>query len=260
MALLEVKKLSVTYFTKEAKIEALKKISFSLEEGQILGIMGESGSGKTTLAFSLLNLLEPSAKKEGKILFEGKEVFSLKEKEWQDLRAKKISLIFQEPAACFDPLFSIGFQFQELINQKLHLKKPQPLILESLKMVKLKDPQRLLKRYPHQLSGGELQRIAIAMAISLQPKLLIADEPTSSLDVTTESQIILLFKELHQKLKLTLIFISHNLNLIKRLAQKTLVLYQGELKEFKPTSELFKAPAHPYTKELIKALRDLDEE
>ena len=257
---LEVVDLSVRY--KGKKDHALKKVNFELEEKEILGIVGESGSGKTTLAFSILNLLPLDAKKKGKIIFEKKDIFSLKEKELEVLRGNKIGLIFQEPASSFNPVLSIGYQFEEILKEKLNIKdrnKRREIIFDAFKKVKLSDVERIIKSYPHTLSGGQLQRIAISMVISLKPKILIADEPTSSLDVTIESQIMHLFKELKEKLNLTVIFITHNLDLVKFLCDRVLVIYQGEVIEEREKEDIFRYPQHPYTQKLIETFKGLGE-
>ncbi|MFH1504111.1 MAG: ABC transporter ATP-binding protein [Candidatus Omnitrophota bacterium] len=259
--ILEIKSLSITYRGKEEYVEALKGVSFGLNEGEILGVIGESGSGKSTLALSVLNLLPFDSKKQGRIIFEDKNIFSLKDKELEFLRGNRIGLIFQEPASVFNPVLSIGYQFKEVLENRLGIKnkqEQQKIILNSLNKVRLGDTGRILKSYPHQLSGGQLQRIAIAIAIAQKPAILIADEPTSSLDVTIESQIIYLFKELQKELNLTVIFITHNLDLIKVLADRTVVLYKGEVKEIRDKDELFASPQNDYTKSLIASFKELE--
>jgi len=259
--ILEVKDLRVSYKSKTKYVDALKGVSWVVKEGEILGIVGESGSGKSTLALSILNLLPFDSKVEGQITFKDKNIFKAKEKELEILRGNQIGLIFQEPASTFNPVLSINYQFQEIIQSKLNIKSKaeiNEIIFDCLEKVRVREPERILKSYPHQLSGGQLQRIAIAVAIALKPAILIADEPTSSLDVTIESQIVHLFKELSDKLKLTIIFITHNLDLVKALCDRVVVLYQGKVREIKTREELFANPEDDYTKSLLDSFSQLE--
>lgn len=259
--ILDVRDVTVSYCGAKGYLKALQNVSFDLDEAEILGVVGESGCGKSTLAYSVLDLLPLDAKREGQIIFEGRNIFSQNATELQRLRGKKIGLIFQEPASSFNPVLSIGYQFNELLATKLNLKSKsqrQDIIFDSFKKVRLPETKRIIKSFPHQLSGGQLQRVAIAMAIALGPKILIADEPTSSLDVTIESQILHLFKELREKLNLTIIFITHNLDLVKELCDRVLVLYNGQLKELRKKDELFIDPKDDYTKKLLLSLEELE--
>lgn len=259
--ILEVKDLSVSYRSRTKYVNALKKVSWGIKEGEILGIVGESGSGKSTLALSILNLLPLDSKSQGQIIFKDKNIFKAREKELEILRGNQIGLIFQEPASTFNPVLSMNYQFQEILQSKLKIKSKverEKIIFESLEKTRVREPQRILKSYPHQLSGGQLQRVAIAMAVALRPTILIADEPTSSLDVTIESQIVHLFKELRDKLKLTIVFITHNLDLVKALCDRVVVLYQGEVREVKSKEELFTNPEDSYTKSLLDSFSELE--
>ena len=259
--ILEVKDLSVSYWGRDKYVDALKKVSWGIGKSEILGIVGESGSGKSTLAFSVLNLLPPDAKSKGEIIFKGRDIFKANEKESEILRGNQIGLVFQEPASTFNPVLSMNYQFQEILKSKLNIKSKKErseIIYDSLNKVRVREAERILKSYPHQLSGGQLQRVAIAMAIALKPAVLIADEPTSSLDVTIESQIVYLFKELRDKLKLTIIFITHNLDLVKALCDRVVVFYQGEVREIKGKEELFVCPEDSYTKSLLASFEDLE--
>ena len=261
MMILEVNNLNVSYYSREGYVNALTAIDLGIKEGQILGIVGESGSGKSTLALSILNLLPLDAKREGTIKFKGKDISSLKEKEFNRLRGNQIGLIFQEPASAFNPVLSIGYQFAEVLKERMRIQDKTErlkIISQSFERVRLAESGRIIKSYPHQLSGGELQRVAIAMAISLKPTLLIADEPTSSLDVTIESQIINLFKELNKQLNLPIIFITHNLDLVKILCDKVAVLYQGQVREINHKEQLFASPQDNYTKSLLAAFNELE--
>lgn len=260
--ILEIKNLSVSYRAKEGLIKALDEVSFDLREGEILGLVGESGCGKSTFAYSMLDLLAQDAVRKGEAIFNKQNIFTVSPQDLENLRANKIGLIFQEPASTFNPVLSIEYQFKEVLKNRLKIKEKQKIekiIFESLNRVRLPDAERIIKSYPHQLSGGQLQRLAIAMAISLGPKILIADEPTSSLDVTIESQIINLFKDLKEQLNLTIIFITHNLDLVKVLCDRVVVLYQGRVREISDCKELFANPKDSYTKELLVSLKELEE-
>lgn len=258
--ILEIKDLSVTYRSPESEMAALKKVDLSLEKGEVLGVVGESGSGKSTLAFSILNLLPFDARRKGEIIFKGENIFSLSEAESENLRGKEIGLIFQDPAATFNPVLSIGYQFEEVLKTRLNLQngRERKEIMEgAFKRVRLNDSERIAKSYPYQLSGGQLQRAAIALAIALKPAVLIADEPTSSLDVSVESRIIYLFKELKETLDLTLLFITHNLMLVKVLCDRAAVLCEGTVREVAETKKLFSAPQDSYTKSLLYSFEEL---
>ena len=260
--ILDIKNLNVSYCSEVGYVKALENINLNLIQGEILGVVGESGSGKSTLAYSILNLLPFDAKVSGEIIFKGKDMISSSNRELEKVRGNRISLIFQEPASTFNPVLSIGYQFNEVLKSKLNIKSQlmrEQIIFDSFKKVRLDEAERILVSYPHQLSGGQLQRAAIAMAIAFGPSFLIADEPTSSLDVTIESQIIRLFKELKEDLNLTLMFITHNLDLVKFLCDKVAVIYKGQMREFKEREELFHNPQDSYTKDLLSALGKLEE-
>ncbi len=259
--ILEVKDLSVSYWGRVKYVNALKKVSWGIGKSEILGIVGESGCGKSTLALSILNLLPADAKSKGEIIFKGRNIFGANEKESEILRGSQIGLVFQEPASTFNPVLSMNYQFQEILKSKLNMKSKRErskIIYDSLDKVRVPEAERILKSYPHQLSGGQLQRVAIAIAIALKPMILIADEPTSSLDVTIESQIVHLFKELRDKFGLTIIFITHNLDLVKALCDRVVVFYRGEVREVKGKEELFACPEDSYTKSLLASFEDLE--
>ncbi|UCD15576.1 MAG: ABC transporter ATP-binding protein [Candidatus Omnitrophota bacterium] len=258
--IIEVKNLNVTY-TGIKEVQALREISFCVGKGEILGVVGESGSGKSTLAYAFLNLLPSDSKKTGRILFNNEDILSLKRGELEKLRGRQVSMIFQEPAATFNPVLSIGYQFEEILDKRAGIKRKddrRKIITDSFNKVRLADYTRIMRSYPHQLSGGQLQRASIAMAISLKPAVLIADEPTSSLDVTIESQIINLFRDLRDSFNLTIIFITHNLDLVKALCDRAVVLYQGEIREIASSRELFVSPKDNYTVSLIKSFKELE--
>jgi peptide/nickel transport system ATP-binding protein len=257
--ILEIKNLSITY---KAGTKALQNLLFDVSEKEIIGIVGESGSGKTTLAYALMGLLPHGIEFTGQILFKQKDILLFKQEEFTAIRGKEIVMISQEPAGAFNPVLSLGYQFSEVLAQKLKInnrKQQEMIILDAFQKVHLQDGLRIIKSYPHQLSGGQLQRAAIAMSVSVGAKILIADEPTSSLDVTIESQIINLFKELRNNLGLTIIFITHNLALVNALCDRTAVLYQGKLCDIVETKKLFTMTHDSYTKSLINAYNELEE-
>ena len=258
--LLKIKNLSVIYHNRKNKV--LDNVSFSINKGEIFGIIGESGSGKTTLAFSLLNLLNTETKTSGEIFFEGKNILSLEEKQINNLRGREISLIFQDPFSSFNPVYTIGFQMAELLRYKgkFKSKKERRQYIEfCLQEAGLSNPEKIMASYPHTLSGGMLQRVAIAQSISTHPKLLIADEPTSNLDVTSESQILNLFLKLRKHFNLTIIFITHNLDLIKAICERVAVIKSGKIREVQSMENILFNPSDAYTKELIQAFRNLGE-
>lgn len=256
--LLQIKNLTVQYAA--AGVKALDGVSVDVRDGEILGIVGESGSGKSTLAYSLLGLLPYDCAKSGSIIFEEKDIFSLPDKELEKLRGREAALITQDAAGSLNPVLTVGYQFRELLRYKAGIagEKAETLISDFLARVHLPDRQRVVRSYPHQLSGGMLQRVCIAMSLALSPRLLIADEPTSSLDITIESQIIHLFKELKQSLNLTVLFITHNLDIVRVLCDRAVVLQAGRVREIQETSGLFSTPKDEYTKSLLSSLKELE--
>jgi len=259
--ILKVERLNVEYMVKEKGFYALDDVSLSVREGEIFGIVGESGSGKSTLALSILNILPDNAQTQGNIFFREKDILSFNENQLRVMRGKDIGMIFQEPASSFNPVLTIGYQFCEFLRAKLKIKdnaELSELALANLKRARIEDPGRIMRSYPHQLSGGLLQRALIAMAISTRPSLLIADEPTSSLDVTIESQIINLFKKIKQEYKLTIIFITHNLELVKILCDRVAVIYKGRIVDCGDQKSVFGNPESDYTRELIRSVKNLD--
>lgn len=258
--ILEVKNLSVDYAGARS-VKALKDVSFDVKKGEILGIIGESGSGKSTLAVSVLNLLPENAKTEGEVNFKGRNILDLSESDLCRIRGKEIGLVMQDPSAAFNPVLTIKYQFEEFLKVKGICKNKEEmthLIDESLKRVSLNESLRILKSYPHQLSGGQLQRVMIALIISASPDLLIADEPTSSLDVTIESQLVHMFSKLRDELGLTIIFITHNIGLLGVLCDRIVVLYRGCVCERGDKSQIMINPQDPYTKELIDSVKKIE--
>ena len=260
MSMLEIKNLSVSFRSQENKeFQAVKDVSLNLNEGEILGIVGESGSGKSVTALSILGLLPyPKAKHGAKssIIFNNKELIGMNDKDFQKIRGGDIAFIFQEPMSSLNPLHKIGKQIAEALmlhQENLSKDEIKKRTFELLKAVKIPNPESKINAYPFELSGGQRQRVMIAMAIANNPKILIADEPTTALDVTIQEQIIDLLLELKQKLGMAIIFISHNLRLVNKIADNIAVMYQGNLVEYGSSKQIFNTPQHSYTKKLISS-------
>ncbi len=254
--LLKLENVSVA--VNEAKQEKflLKDVSFSVPRESIVGLVGGSGSGKTTTGLAILRLLPLGLQmKQGEILFDGKNLGGLSEENMRQLRGKEISMIFQEPLNAFNPVFSIGYQVNEVLefHTKLSRAQRQSRILDLLDLAGIADPKRIAGQYPHQLSGGLRQRAMIAQAIAADPKLIIADEPTSNLDVTLQAQIMELFLELKDKLKLSILLITHDLGLVARQAHNLVVMKEGRVVEQGATQEVMQNPRHAYTQQLMQA-------
>ena len=253
--LLSIEDLSVSFTTNNKKSQILKSISFDLKENEILGIVGESGSGKSITALSILGLLPKSISNidSGSINFEGLDLATIDNKSFQNIRGNKIGMIFQEPMSALNPSMTCGEQVFEIIALHKSLSTSE-IINETLLLfekVKLPDPKRVYDAYPHEISGGQMQRVMIAMAIACKPKILIADEPTTALDVTVQKEIINLLKVLQAETKMSILFISHDLSLVSEIANRVLVMYQGEIVEQGTVEKIFKSPKHIYTKALI---------
>lgn len=260
MSMLEIKNLSVSFRSQENKeFQAVKDVSLNLNEGEILGIVGESGSGKSVTALSILGLLPyPKAKHGAKssIIFNNQELIGMNDKDFQKIRGGDIAFIFQEPMSSLNPLHKIGKQIAEALmlhQENLSKDEIKKRTFELLKAVKIPNPESKINAYPFELSGGQRQRVMIAMAIANNPKILIADEPTTALDVTIQEQIIDLLLELKQKLGMAIIFISHNLRLVNKIADNIAVMYQGNLVEYGSSKQIFNTPQHSYTKKLISS-------
>ena len=221
--MLKVKDLSISFFNKQGEIQAVRGINYDLEKGEVLGIVGESGSGKSVSSHGILRLIPENGHiKSGEILFEGTDLLKLSKKELEQVRGGKISMIFQDPMTALDPLFTIGYQLEEALKKHTSLssEERQKRMLELLNLVGINQPERRLRQYPHELSGGMRQRVMIAIALSCDPDLLIADEPTTALDVTIQAQIIDLLKELKQKLGMAIIFITHDLGVVSDICDR----------------------------------------
>lgn len=254
--LLKVENLGVSFFLKDRTIRAVNGVSFNLERGEVLGIVGESGSGKSVTAMTIMRLI-PSAKvMSGRILFDGEDLLNKTDQEMTRIRGNKISMIFQEPMTSLNPVHTIGSQIIEAI--RLHQGKTKEeakhITIKLLKEVGIPSPESRLKYYPHQLSGGMLQRAMIGMALSCNPSLLIADEPTTALDVTIQAQILDLLQKLKQERDMAIIMITHDLGVVAEFAKYIVVMYSGRVVEEAPVLPLFEKPLHPYTEGLLKSI------
>jgi peptide/nickel transport system ATP-binding protein len=255
--LLEVRNLRTHFFTEDGVVPAVDDISFSIYPGEALGLVGESGCGKSVTSLSILRLISyPGKITGGQILFKGRNLVQLPEEEMRRIRGNAISMIFQEPMTALNPVFTIGDQIMEAI--RLHQKKPKKeardMAIESLKLVSIPDPETRVDNYPHELSGGMRQRAMIAMALACKPSLLIADEPTTALDVTIQAQIMELLKELQERLGLAVLLITHDLGVVAEFAKRVVVMYTGKIVEEAPVRQIFKEPKHPYTQGLLQSV------
>ena len=257
MALLELKDLHTFFRTKKGIVKAVNGVSYSVEAGRTLGVVGESGSGKSVSAMSILQLLDGNGYIDsGEILFEGRDLTKLTEKEMYSVRGNDISVIFQEPMTSLNPVFTVSRQVSEpfIIHQGMTKKQAAAKVIEMLADVKIPNPHIVAKQYPHQLSGGMRQRVMIAMALACKPKLLIADEPTTALDVTIQAQIIALMKKLQREHGTSIMMITHNMGLVAEMADDIAVMYMGRIVEYGSIRQVMKSPAHPYTQGLLKAV------
>jgi oligopeptide transport system ATP-binding protein len=261
--LLEVKGLKTQFFTREGVVHAVDGISYSVDTGKTLGIVGESGCGKSVGALSIMRLIpDPPGKiVEGQIIFEGKDLTTFSERQMQDIRGNQISMIFQDPMTSLNPVLRIGTQLTEGIRLHLGMDKKQAMdrAVELLEAVGLPDPRRRLRDYPHQFSGGMRQRVMIAMALACEPKLLIADEPTTALDVTIQAQILSLLERLQDRFGMSILLITHDLGVVAGVSDDVVVMYAGRIVEQADTVELFGNPQHPYTQALLASIPRLDD-
>src|SRR5690606_15015226 len=259
--LLSVEELSVSFGNKENSIEVLHAISFDIFKNEILGIVGESGSGKSVTSLSIMGLLpKKQTTLSGNIFFEEKNLLKTDEKEFRKIRGSKIAMIFQEPMSALNPSLKCGFQVSEILRLHLNM-NPSEARKETISLfekVKLPRPREIFNSYPHQISGGQMQRVMIAMAIACQPKLLIADEPTTALDVTVQKEIISLLKSIQQETKMAMLFISHDLSLVSEIADRVVVMYKGDIVENETNVEIFKNPKAEYTKALLASRPSLN--
>jgi len=262
--LLEVRDLATYFYTDEGTVKALDGVSFSIGQGEILGLVGETGCGKSVTATSIMGLIPspPGKIVQGSILFNGRELLSLSEQQMRRIRGKDIAMIFQDPASSLNPVLRVGFQVAEAIwaHTGTPIRKGILRAAELFGLVNIPDPQKTVNRYPHQLSGGMKQRVMIAMALSLNPKLLIADEPTTALDVSIQAQILSLIKRLQRDYGSSVLLISHDLGVISTMAHRVAVMYSGLIVEQGRVEDLFQDPLHPYTKGLLAAIPRVDED
>ena len=263
MALLEVKNLHTYFKTRKGIVKAVNDVSYSLEPGRTIGIVGESGSGKSVSAMSILQLLDGNGYiAEGEILFEGRDLTKLSQQEMYEIRGNKISVIFQEPMTSLNPVFTVKRQLSEpfIIHQKLSKKQAEKKALEMLYAVQIPNPETVLLQYPHQLSGGMRQRVMIAMALACKPRILIADEPTTALDVTIQAQILRLMNDLQRDNGTAIIFITHDLGVINEMADDVVVMYCGQVVEQTSAKVIFTdcPTSHPYTEGLMHSIPRLD--
>jgi dipeptide transport system ATP-binding protein len=256
MPLLEIENLSVAFPSQNGMVRAVDSVSITLEKGEVLGIVGESGSGKSVGMLALMGLVPyPGRVEADKLLFEGRDLQTVSERERRALTGKDVAMIFQEPTTSLNPSFTIGYQLAETlhIHEGMDRKAARRRVIELLEQVGIPAPESRLSAYPHQLSGGMNQRVMIAMAIACNPKLLIADEPTTALDVTVQAQILDLLLSLQRDRGMALILITHNMGVVSDTADRVAVMYAGQIMEQRPTSRLFEQPQHPYTAALLAA-------
>ena len=261
--LLEIKDERLSFFTPAGEVKALNGVSFSMEEGEVLGIVGESGSGKSVTAYSIMGLTAyPGKLIGGTIRFNGHQVDQMTEREFRKMRGNEVSIIFQDPMTSLNPVYTIGNQIMEVI--RLHTDKTpeqaKDRARELLELVGINEPEKRLRQYPHELSGGMRQRVMIAIALACEPKLLIADEPTTALDVTIQAQILELMQELRKKLGMSIIMITHDLGVVASMCERIAVMYAGHIVEYGTTDEIFYEPSHEYTTGLINSIPKLTTE
>ncbi len=263
--ILEIKELSTSFKTDRGFLKAVDGVSFSLQEGEILGVVGESGCGKSVTMQSVMRLYDESRKSVeygGEILLENTNLFSLTPEEMQGIRGRDISMIFQDALSALDPVFTVGNQIEEMlkIHTDLNPQERKAQAIDLLKLVGINSPEKRVDQYPHEFSGGMRQRIMIAIALSCHPKLLIADEPTTALDVTIQAQIIDLLLELNKKLSMSIILITHDMSVIAQVCNRVIVMYLGQIVEEAEVCDLFDNPTHPYTKGLIRSIPNIANE
>lgn len=261
--LLTVENLKTYFFTASGVSKAVDGVSFTLDKGQTMGIVGESGSGKSVSASSIIRLLPKIGKiVDGKIEFEGKDVLKLGKKELLEFRGKDIAVIFQDPMTSLDPVFRIGSQMVEMIcaHQKVSKKEAREMAIEALKKVGIPQPEKRMESYPYELSGGMCQRVIIAMAVCCKPKLIIADEPTTALDVTVQAQVLELLQELQKEMNTSILLITHNLGVVWKMCDTVMVMYAGKTVEYASAEKLYENPLHPYTWGLLDSMPRLTDQ
>ncbi len=258
-SLLQVEHLNVSFATQSGEVAAVRDVSFSIPESGTLGLVGESGSGKSATSLAIMRLLPPQAKTSGKVVFSGQDLLQLPDEPMRRMRGERISMIFQEPMTALNPVMRVGDQVAEavLAHQRISKSQAWERTVDALREVAIPEPEKRARDYPHQLSGGQRQRVMIAMALVNNPQLLIADEPTTALDVTIQAQILELLASLREKHRLAMLFISHDLGVVSRVADQVAVMYAGEIVEMAPVAQIFAAPTHSYTRGLIRAIPTL---
>ena len=257
MELLKVSNLHTSFFTDAGEVKAVNGLSFSLDEGKVLGIVGESGSGKSVTAYSILQILaNPGRIVSGSILYRGQELVGASKEEMSKIRGNKISIIFQDPMTSLNPVFTIGDQLMEaiLLHTDRNREQAKARAVEMLQLVGVNEPEKRIKQYPHEFSGGMRQRVMIAMALACEPDILIADEPTTALDVTIQAQILDLIKDLQKQLGMSVILITHDLGVVAEMCDEVIVMYAGEVCERGTADEIFYNPKHEYTKGLMRSI------
>ena len=257
--LLDIRHLNIHFPTQNGEVAAVRDLSLSIPQGESLGLVGESGSGKSATALAMMRLLPPQAKLTGEVLFSGQNLLGLPAQAMRGIRGARIGMIFQEPMTALNPVMRVGDQVAEAIHahHRLSRSEARRRTVEALREVAIPDPEQRAHDYPYQLSGGQRQRVMIAMALVNQPQLLIADEPTTALDVTIQAQILDLLRNLRENRRLTMLFISHDLAVVSRVADRVAVMYAGQIVEMSTADRIFSSPLHPYTKGLIGAIPTL---
>ena len=261
-SLLEIKNLHTSFYTRDGVVKAVDGVNFNIRRGEVLGLVGESGCGKSVTSLSILRLVgQPGKIDDGEILFDGRDLRGLSTSEMTKIRGDRIAMIFQQPKSSLNPVFKVGDQLAEVlqIHQGMNKKQGWARAVELLEQVGIPDPQRRVNSYPHELSGGMAQRVMIAMALASKPDLLIADEPTTALDVTIQAQILDLMRQLQKEYQTSIILITHDLGVVAEMANRIAVMYAGQIVEEAATDELFSNPKHPYTQGLIDSIPVLGE-
>ena len=261
MALLEVRDLRTSFFTDAGEVKAVNGVSFNLDHGKVLGIVGESGSGKSVTAYSIMQILEKTGKiVGGSIKFNGQELVGIGEKGMKSIRGNKISIIFQDPMTSLNPTYTIGHQLMEaiMLHTKRNKKQARERAIEMLKLVNVNEPEKRMNQYPFEFSGGMRQRDMIAMALACEPDILIADEPTTALDVTIQAQILELMQSLQKELGMAIIMITHDLGVVAQMCDEVIVMYAGSICEQGSADEIFYNPKHEYTKGLMRSIPTVD--
>ena len=261
MALLEVKDLHTSFYTPAGEVKAVNGVSFNLERGKVLGIVGESGSGKSVTAYSIMQILEKTGKiVSGSVKFDGQELVGIGEDGMKNIRGNKISIIFQDPMTSLNPTYTIGHQLMEAIRLHTNRNKKEAWdrAVEMLRLVNVNEPEKRMKQYPYEFSGGMRQRVMIAMALACEPDILIADEPTTALDVTIQAQILELMQSLQKELGMAIIMITHDLGVVAQMCDEVIVMYAGSICEQGSADEIFYNPKHEYTKGLMRSIPTVD--